>query len=506
MSLPADASHRGRRIIGRLRLDRVPGSVWVALCVFVILAVYSVTRYSQYLVSGYDLGIFDQAVRQYSRFSAPYVALKGDSYNVLGDHFHPILIILAPLYWIWDDARMLLLAQAALIALSIPVVDRMIARRVGSWQRWALLLGYSLGWPLQRMVDFDFHEIAFAVPLLALAIDALDEDRDKPLVLACAALLLVREDMGMVVRLFGLLRALRRRPRRVGVALAAVGVTAFVLITGWVLPAMSPNGTFAYWSYTALGPDAPSAIVFMVVHPWQTVQLFFLPGQKTVTLIWLLGPVLFCCLRSPYFILCLPLLAQRFFSSRVNLWSTQFHYNAPIWTICFLAAIDGLSRIRSDQGRRWVTTALAVTTAAVPVVGIATRNSNFALQRLSYSAWRQTEHMQAQRAARAAIPTDTCVEADDRMAAQFTRTNRVTLPTLSAQSPDYYVLDMSQAETGLNMPPRAGLRPGDRRGLHRGLRAGDDGGAAQGPGRAAERELLGHFPLTTRPAQGAGRG
>ena len=38
--------------------------------------------------------------------------------NLLGDHFHPALMLLAPAYWIWDDARVLLVVQALLLAAS----------------------------------------------------------------------------------------------------------------------------------------------------------------------------------------------------------------------------------------------------------------------------------------------------------------------------------------------------------------------------------------------------
>ena len=55
--------------------------------------------------------------------------LKGAGYNVLGDHFHPIIAVFAPLYWIWDSPYVLLIVQTALIAASIPVVYRFARRR-----------------------------------------------------------------------------------------------------------------------------------------------------------------------------------------------------------------------------------------------------------------------------------------------------------------------------------------------------------------------------------------
>ena len=82
------------------------------------IATRALMRHKHYLTTGFDLGIFDQVVHAYSRFEAPIVPLKAPGYNLLGDHFHPILVLWAPLYWIWEDPRMLLLAQELLLALS----------------------------------------------------------------------------------------------------------------------------------------------------------------------------------------------------------------------------------------------------------------------------------------------------------------------------------------------------------------------------------------------------
>lgn len=68
---------------------------------------HSLLRYRNFEAKGYDLGIFDQAVHQYSLFKAPIVPIKGVDFNLLGDHFHPIIALFAPLYWIWPDPRML---------------------------------------------------------------------------------------------------------------------------------------------------------------------------------------------------------------------------------------------------------------------------------------------------------------------------------------------------------------------------------------------------------------
>lgn len=77
---------------------------WLVVCAFAgVYFLYACTRLGQFVVAGYDLGIFDQAVRHYAHFQTPWVPLKGDHFDLLGDHFHPVLVLLAPLYWVWDD-------------------------------------------------------------------------------------------------------------------------------------------------------------------------------------------------------------------------------------------------------------------------------------------------------------------------------------------------------------------------------------------------------------------
>jgi hypothetical protein len=76
------------------------------------LAVASVFRHDHFGSNAYDLGLFDQTIWGYSRLELlPNTVVRLP--NLLGDHFHPILVALAPLYWVWSDPRVLLVAQAA---------------------------------------------------------------------------------------------------------------------------------------------------------------------------------------------------------------------------------------------------------------------------------------------------------------------------------------------------------------------------------------------------------
>src|SRR5258705_90705 len=99
---------------------------------FGLYCLYSLLRHAQLGTAGFDLGIFDQAIRSYAHFHAPVVPLKGPGFNLLGDHFHPALVALVPLYWLWADVRTLLIAQAALMAISVIPIARLAICRLGT--------------------------------------------------------------------------------------------------------------------------------------------------------------------------------------------------------------------------------------------------------------------------------------------------------------------------------------------------------------------------------------
>ena len=306
--------------------------VWLlTLATFAIYTLFALERHRQFNTAGYDLGIFDQAVRRYAHFKRRSSRLKGMSYNILGDHFHPIIATAAPLYWIWDPRRLCSSLQSGPDCLFVPVIYRFARRRTTRRRHWSSALRTArLGLP--TLIDFQVHEVAWGVPFLALAIDALDRADDKQLLIFAGLLLLVREDMGILVVLLGMLRLFNRRRRWIGLILVAAGVIGYELATAVILPHFSPDQHFAYWQYgPTLGPNLGSALGHVVLHPLDTARLFFSPMIKTQTLLLFLVPVLFLALRSRYSILALPLLAQRFSNPR---YGTTFGTPAFTTTRC----------------------------------------------------------------------------------------------------------------------------------------------------------------------------
>ncbi len=320
--------------------------VWiVSLSALTLYLLDSLIRHARFH-SGFDLTIFDQAVNQYAHFRIPDVLVKSQQpFNILGDHFHPILILLAPLYRVWPDARVLLVAQALLMAFAVHVVCRLAVRQLGQFG-YFLGAGFAVSWGLLQAVDFDFHEIAFAVPLLALALESVLAGRYTRVVVFSSLLVLVKEDSPLLIVGIALVLAATRR-YRLALVLGAFGVAAFALVVFVVIPYFSYSHTYTYFAYAGIGNES-HGIGGLVGSALGTV--FSVRGLV------FLGAIVLTTglgLRSPIILAILPTLGARTVSSNYAYTGFLYHYNATLMVICFVALMDGIARQRD---RRTVST------------------------------------------------------------------------------------------------------------------------------------------------------
>jgi uncharacterized membrane protein len=368
----------------RARLARIDrhrlGAGALAAAAAAVYALYSYLRFRQGSYFGWDLGIFDQTVRSYAHFHLPHVtSMRHTSAADPGklewtDHFSPILAVLAPLYWVVGSAYDLLLAQAVLFAAAALPIFAFCRRRLGVLCAYPVAAVYLLYWPLQSALAFDFHEVAFAPLLIALAVERADERRWRQAAAAAALLLLVKEDMGLVVAMLGvwiMIRAGRgygraRYERRIGACFTVAGFAAMAVIIEVVMP-LEGGSSMRNWQYDNLGATPGKAAAHLLSHPTLLVTELIDPHVKVTTVLWLLLPVLFLCLRSWLLLLAVPLLIERYFANDTFYWVKGYHYNAFLAPIIVLAAVDGVSRFRWPRLRLgWAFAALAVSLALLP--------------------------------------------------------------------------------------------------------------------------------------------
>jgi uncharacterized membrane protein len=352
---PGTSDRARRRRSGHgLLVGALTAVVAAGYCVFALTQLYT------FRTAADDLVIFDQAVRSYAHFKpgiSIFIGLHlgfGPDFSVLGNHWSPILAVLAPLYWIYNSPAMLLAAQAVLFALAIPWIWIFTRRAFGGDGKatvaaYLVSIAYAVSWPIASALAFNFHEVAFAPLLTAIALERLQVGKLRSALIALAILLLVKEDMGLFLAGIGLYLAVARprtvsRQRLVGCVLIVVGVAYTWIASDVLIPALGGRANF-YWQYDALGPNVPQAIWHVITHP-ASLDVMITPRVKLFTMLWLFGAFCFLSLRSPIALATIPLLLERMLANvSANWWVTGFQYNAYLVVILALAAVDGAARL-----------------------------------------------------------------------------------------------------------------------------------------------------------------
>ncbi len=412
---------------------------------------FALLLYYTFQTSSYDLVIFDQAVRSYAHFEPGISIIKGvhngfgPHFSVLGDHWSPILAALAPLYWIYNGPQVLLVAQAVLFALAIPPIWVFTRRAFGGGSKataaaYLVAAAYALSWPIASALDFDFHEVAFAPLLIAVALERLQAGKLRSALIALAILLLVKEDMGLLVAGIGLYLAVARprtvtRQGLVGGILIAAGVADSVIATYVLIPAFGGRSNY-YWAYTALGHNVPQAAWHLLTHP-AAADVLVTPRVKLYTMLWLFGAFCFLSLRSPIVLATIPLLLERMLANLFpDWWVTAYQYNAYLVVILVCAAVDGAARFdRAWQARRaWSaegppgTGTVALSCAAAMCAVAVALVPHFAFgSALRPSFYHRDAQENAAAAADAVVPAGVTVQAVDNLGPQLSARDTVLL-------------------------------------------------------------------------------
>ena len=370
------------RVLRRAQAQWHPDPVaWLlAIASGALFVTYAVAQWNAYIVPSWDLGIFTELAQQYAHLHAPIVDIKGPGYNLLGDHFHPLLILTGPIFRIFPSGLTLLVLQAVLFAWSIVPITRYARKKLGAL--WGTLLGvaYALSWGLTEAIQAQFHEIAFAVPLLAFGIVFWLEGRNRAAFLTLGLLVFIKEDMGLTVAMFGVillwiawgkrslldarstteashplpfplrtwksLRAtLNSRESTPALWLLLWGIFWFLAAVVVILPLLNPHGG---WDYTRnigeVQDTAPGLLGFFTS--------LFGPGQKIVTVGLLVIALGVLGLRSPLWWLMVPTLAWRFAGNVEYYWGWEWHYSAILMPIAALSLIDGVVRMKETPQLR----------------------------------------------------------------------------------------------------------------------------------------------------------
>src|SRR5258706_3875009 len=125
----------------------------ICLFFFLAYATLSIIRHNHFL-SGYDLGISDQAVWLMSKFREPLSSSHADAFSSLFSvHVEIIYALLSPIYWFVNDSRILLVLQSFVITFSaVPIYLFAQKKKLRFSVKIAILISFLLFYGIQNAI------------------------------------------------------------------------------------------------------------------------------------------------------------------------------------------------------------------------------------------------------------------------------------------------------------------------------------------------------------------
>lgn len=321
----------------------------ILLSIFIIIycvtfSTLSILRHDAF-ASNYDLANMSQTV--WNTLHGRPFALSGAEGTISRFSIHAdlILVLLSPLYLIWERAYMLLIAQSFALGLgAIPVF--FLSKKVLKDKFTALILSlvYLLNPSMQWVNIYDFHGVALAIPFLLAAFYFAYAKKWRWFWLFTALSLITKEEISLFIAMLGLFIFFVFKQRRIGIMTFLIGLTWFSLMVFIIIPKFSPDGQ--YWALNWFLPVSTSSNFLE-----KAIKQFLLASDTLNYYLSLLKPFGFLPLLGlPWLLLSLPELAINVLSTQAQMRSTFFHYDSGIIPALVIATIFGLKYLRFSIG------------------------------------------------------------------------------------------------------------------------------------------------------------
>jgi len=430
--------------------------IFVALLILfsVIYIFMSVKTHLNFETYGWDLGVFDQGIWQWSKFIFPYSSFTDLPW--LADHFHLILVLVAPFYWIYSSAITLVSVQAVVTCLgAIPLY--LLSKRITKNYLFSLVisLSYFLFYSLQWHIFSGFHELTFLPLTLGFVMYFYETRNTKLYWLSFFLALLVKEEIGLLLGAFGVWILISNRKRwKQALASVILGFGTTVFLVTYLMPAIA-GGIYRHSGFGVSGNSFTDVIINIIKNPGLLLKAFVDSPVKVNTMFVTFWPFMFLPFFAPAtLILALQQFAVRFIDyEKVMRWTPYFTYSLPMATIMAWGSIYGFKNLQEyfeKFGRKvskilifTVISALFVVTGLEQISLHAPINSIFKKVFYRNESW-----MDNNRKVIGCVPKTASISAQDSLAPWLSERKYVKVfPEGLNQGYDYIIVDLHNGQS-----------------------------------------------------------
>jgi len=413
---------------------------WIEISGCFLLVLYilsfswlSIQQHRAFHTRALDLGQFDQAIWNTAHGRFFVNTLKPP--NTLAYHFSPLMALIAPLYLIWPDIRLLFVIQTVALALAGLPLFQLIRERNPTLAPF-VLAAYYLNPALHEVNLSEFRRITLAVPFISLALYGLIRGERKWILGGLLPALLCKENMALLAMAFGVYLLLKDREVKLGSGLLILGLLWAIIVPFVVIPRFG-KGVYPqlrYYSY--LGGNTGEALKTLSRSPLIWLENM-LTRSRLEAVVRLLLPTGFLVFLAPMiFALSLPFLGYMLASNDPWMYSLQSWYPASLLPILFFAIAVGLDHLKGRK-RLWATFYLL----GMSVIGYWLWSPAPLARGFQPDRFTVTEHARLGEAILARVPPNASVSAQDALVPHLSHREEIYLYPRRADEAQYIVLD-----------------------------------------------------------------
>ncbi len=322
-------------------------------CIAVFAALYSsisLVNHYNFRTFAWDLGIFNNAIYDYSKFQLNDNPLLSPRFsNILADHFTVLHIFMAPFRYIFGTYTLLIFQIASVLFGSVGVY-KFFKDQGRTFELSLLRLLFFLSfWGVYSALAFDYHDNVLSTAFIPWLFVAAQKRNWRSYGLWAFLIIISKENMILWLLFIALgLAIIYPKDKKKHLLLALVSLVSFVLIVKVLMPAMANEGReYLHFKYPALGGTMGDAIKTIISSPKLVFSLLFENHLHTPEAAFIKGELYFMLIlsglllliRKPAFLLMLlPIIGQKVFSNDIGKWGINYHYSVEFAPILALGA------------------------------------------------------------------------------------------------------------------------------------------------------------------------
>ncbi|MBN2010350.1 DUF2079 domain-containing protein [candidate division KSB1 bacterium] len=326
----------------------------LALCYIVGLSYLSILRFRSFNGNAFDLGLMIQAIwnTSHGRILVESINIGSPSPRVWTAHLEFIYLFVALIYKIFRHADVILVTQTFVLGMGAYAVYLLAVDRLKNvWVAVGFAACYLLFPAMQNANLCDVHGLVYSTSLLIFAFYFFQKKSFKLFGLFAILALMCREDISLILFMFGLYAILILKDRKVGIALLLIGMVYFgafyeraAIRSLMGLPEfVYHEGGESHWSHLSAVKENP---IYLVTFLAKKYNIKYLTN--------LFGPLSFLSILSPT---TLVLMAPTFLINILSSWmfthDIEHIYTSTLTPIIFISSIYGFGNaIRLINKRR----------------------------------------------------------------------------------------------------------------------------------------------------------